>query len=464
MPITRRSFLKGTAAAGALTLGRPWAAFGDTLQPATVFATSRQSRLFPGTGLGLVHCDMHNHTVLSDGDGDPALAFESMRTGGLDVAALTDHATIQYLLPVDPCAGTGCGGEEALAGINEARWQRMKDLADLANRDGSFVALRGFEWSSPFQGHMNVWFSERWIDPLATGGATTGEGAAGFLHEEGAPIPPELVTQYNEIMKQLPTTGLSMAGFYAWLAADPARPILGGGRDGIASFNHPGREPGRFGYFSYKKSVAPQVVAMEIFNRRDDYLFRGTDIGDQSPLNECLNAGWKVGLSGVTDEHGTAWGHETGKGRMGLWVSRPGRKAIRDALVARRFFATRLSGLRVDAAARSRQMGQALTHRSGPVTFRLDIDRGTEWWGKPLSVQVLRPGTSMPTLLHAQSVVVPADSEPLISFTVPINIDDGTWVVLRISDPSEPADGRADATWAPFGNAVAYTSPWYLQP
>ncbi|MEU4693080.1 hypothetical protein [Actinoplanes sp. NPDC023714] len=31
---------------------------------------------------------------MSDGDGDPARAYESMRSAGLDIAALTDHTTL----------------------------------------------------------------------------------------------------------------------------------------------------------------------------------------------------------------------------------------------------------------------------------------------------------------------------------------------------------------------------------
>ncbi len=43
-------------------------------------------------------------------------------------------------------------------------------MADGAQEDGAFTALRGFEWSSPMLGHIDVWFSERWTDPLHTGG------------------------------------------------------------------------------------------------------------------------------------------------------------------------------------------------------------------------------------------------------------------------------------------------------
>jgi hypothetical protein len=74
----------------------------------------------------------------------------------------------------------------------------------------------------------------------------------------------------------------------------------------------------------------------------------------------------------------------------------------------------------------------------------------------------------MPTVSHVQDVRVPvsegAGAEPVISFEVPVNVADGSWVVLRVSDPARTADGRADATWRSFGNAVAYTSPFFLQP
>ncbi len=463
MSVNRRTFLKGTLAAGALTLARPFPALGDTLAPSSLFSTSRTSRLFPGTTL--VHCDMHNHTLLSDGNGDPERAFGSMRDAGLDVAALTDHATIQWGSPVDPCLDQ-CAGTEAsdLAGIDQAKWARLGQLADAANAPGAFLAVRGFEWSSPSMGHMNVWYSQKWIDPLHTPGGTTGEGAPGFLAEEGAPMRPGIVRQYNNLMRTSKVAGLSMAPFYNWLKLDPATPVVGGGSDGLASFNHPGREPGRFGHFKYSKALADRVVAMEVFNRRDDYLYMGTEYGEMSPLNECLNRGWRVGLSGVTDEHGTDWGFPEGKGRMGLWVDVHTRDGVRDALLARRFFATRLAGLRVDASAKGVRMGSRLRHTSGPIEFRVDIDRGPEWYGKLLNVQVLRPGTSMPTILHAQDVRVPTASEPVIKVWVDnVDLADGGWVVLRVTDPSQGADGRADSTFAQFGNAVAYASPWFLQ-
>lgn len=461
MPVSRREFLKTGAAAGALLLARPWTrAIAGTLGPDSATAASRTSRLFPGTTL--VHADLHNHSLLSDGAGDAARAFELMRDAGLDVAALTDHST--FGLGVDEaCPPGGCG----LVGIDEERWQRIKALADSTNTDGSFVAIRGFEWSSPTLGHINVWFSDRWIDPAHTGGTSTGEGAVQFAHEN-APGADAVSKQLDDLVRQAPSNGSGMRAFYEWLRSPSSTSGLGGGLDGIAGFNHPGREPGRFGYFAPDPRLEGQMVSLELFNRSEDYIYEGTDEGYPSPLVDCLNKGWRVGLLGVTDEHGTEWGTPLGKGRGGIYVESLTRNGVRDAMKARRFFATRERGLRVDAAAKGLRMGSVVPHSSGPVRFELDIDGGTDWYGRQLSVQVLRPGTIMPTVAHVEDVRVPVSegdgAEPVISFEAPINAADGGWVVLRISDPSRPADGRANATWKSFGHGVAYASPFYLQP
>ena len=466
MTLSRRELLKAGAASGALLLARPYGALAQVLGPAAEFSTDRGSRLFPGTWVA--HADLHNHTLQSDGDGDPALAFASMRAAGLDVAALTDHATIGVSLPAE--LQSACSQCSDLAGIDEAKWQRTKELADEAQADGSFTAIRGFEWSSPTMGHINVWFSETWTDPLHTGGATTGEGVGQFAHDnlrwEDNGFPREASEPLDAFVRSFPTAGLSMEPFYRWLGSPPSTPVLGGGADGIAGFNHPGREVGRFGYFVHKPELRERIVSCEVFNRRDDYLFEGTDSGVSSPINECLNAGWRVGLLGVTDEHGTDWGYPDGKGRTGLWVTSLDRAGVREALTARRFFSTRLRGLRLDASANGARMGSALAHAGGPVTFRLDVDRGESFWGKALNVQVLMSGSYMPTVVDSVDVTVPAPDHPtgIIEFTTDIDPANGDWIFLRISDPAEAPDGRATGEWTGFGNALAYASPFFLEP
>ena len=358
--------------------------------PQRATGASRSSLISQGTTL--VHADLHNHTLMSDGDGDPATAFASMRSAGLDVAALTDHTTLF-----------------ALEGLSSSEWRRAGQLADAANEPGVYTAIRGFEWSHPLLGHVNVWYTGNFTD---LGGSS------------------------------------SMGRLYDWI----------NGTDGISGFNHPGRELLRFNDFAYDASMAQQMVGLEMFNRGDDYLFDGWSDGQSSPLNACLNAGWRTGLTGVTDEHGTDWGFPEGKGRTGLWVAENTRNGVLAAMRARRFFATRVSGLRLDATANGVRMGSAVPIARGDVRFAVDLDRGPEWVGKPLRLQVLRPGSRAPRVADVIETTAGVTTE----FTVPLDVADGSWVVIRVSDPTQ-----ANASPGPAGHpcndwGVAYSSPWWL--
>ncbi len=422
-PLSRRTALSA-AGAGLLIAGltsRHTPAIADTGSVPAVGA-ARASRITTGTTL--VHADLHNHTLLSDGDGDPALAFDSMRGAGLDVAALTDHATysdnalgvLTDALPQD---------YRQAAGLTPNGWARTREYADAANTDGAFTAIRGFEWSEPLLGHVNVWFTEHYVDVLQAG---------------------------------------LMAPLLEWLRREPGL-VLDGGADGIAGFNHPGREPGRFEEFRFDPAARDQMVSLELFNRRDDYLFKGWADEKSSPLCACLNAGWRTGITGVTDEHGVDWGHPEGKGRTGLWVADHSRAGVKAAMQARRFFATRTSGLRVDATAAaaggpSVPMGSVLPTSGGDVTFTLDLARDDSWLGRRLAVQVLRPGTDAPVVPLVQEFVV----GDLVTVTVSLDLADGDWVLLRIADPTQP-----NLTPGPSGHpgndlGIAYTSPWWLEP
>ncbi|MFE3519863.1 hypothetical protein [Streptomyces sp. NPDC059166] len=126
---------------------------------------------------------------------------------------------------------------------------------------------------------------------------------------------------------------------------------------------------------------------------------------------------------------------------------------------ARRFFATRVSGLRLDATAGGVRMGGQLPLTSGDVRFRVDLDRGQDWVGKRLDIQVLRPGGAAPEVAD----VVPATAGAITEFTVPLDTADGNWVVLRISDPTQVNGSPGPAGHACNDWGVAYSSPWWLQ-
>jgi hypothetical protein len=381
------------------------------------WGTSRTSRLFPGWWLA--HADLHNHTRLSDGAGDPRQAFPSMRAAGLDVAAITDHSRWASLF-LDLAKAPGW------TGIDPRAWRQTITLAEEANADGEFVALHGFEWSHAAYGHMNVWNSEQFTDPLRT----------------------------------VPTMGR----FWRWLEHR--------GTDGLAGFNHPGTGRLRFDGFGYRPAMAQRLVSLELFNKLEDYLLKDTDRGKESPLNQCLNVGWRVGLMGVTDEHGADWGRPEGKGRAGLWLRELTRAGVLEALAARRFFASRVKGLRLDAALTSlagagererARMGTAVTHPGGPVRVEVDLDRGEAWEGRRLGLHVLRPGDRLPAQAAAVEVDLPGPGAPVTALELDLDPADGDWVVLRVTDPTAPPDPRATGDWARQGRAIAYASPFWLE-
>jgi hypothetical protein len=444
--LTRRELIRTGATAGALLVARPALASAAT-------RPRQRSRLFPGSRSFVVDSDLHNHTLLSDGATKAEDAFVMMRDARLDVAAITDHAILGKKAGEHFCNSQPC---TVFVGINEQSWKQMRAVADAKHRDGSFVAMRGFEWSTGTIGHVNVWFTENWVDTLETVGAQSPKGISqlfnqvGPLQEPGRAVTPTI--------DDLPETAI-MDVFYDWLAASPDRPVLGGGADGIAGFNHP-NQYGNFRSFEFFPSLVDRMVSCEALNGFDDYLFWGTGEGQPCALNACLNAGWRVGMLGVSDEHKMDW--KKSKARAGLWVDRLTRDGVRRALVSRRFFATYEKGLRFDAIANGIPMGGRLSHRKGIVRFALDIDKGPAWYGRPLNVQVLRPGSNFPVVADSFDIAVPTPRQPVIRFTVPVDRGDGDWILVRVTDPATVADARAPRAWTGFGRTVAYASPFFL--
>jgi hypothetical protein len=375
--------------------------------------TPRRSPLLPG--LFCVAADLHNHTRFSDGRGQAGEAFASMRRAGLDVAALTDHAT--FASTIGRPAGVPLAGW--LRGLDKEAWKQTAELADRANADGNFVAFRGFEWSHPLLGHVNVWDSPDFTAPS---------------------LPP----------------ARDMRHLWDWLESVHAD-------DSLASFNHPGSRGTvlRFAGFQYRPGLHRRLVGLEMFNKRDDYLFAGVDDGARSPLLECLTKGWRPGLIGVTDEHGSDWGRPEGKGRTGLFVTELSRAAVREAMLTRRTFATRLRGLRLAAVLDDVVMGGSVPMRAGrryyPVTVDLDLGPGAI--GLELSLQLLRPGATVPHVIEIGRAV---SGDPPV--TVPVELDprDGEWAVLRVADLAGRVDERAPAAYRSLGSSVAYASPWWL--
>lgn len=104
--------------------------------------------------------DLHVHTSLSDGTGDPADVLAYARdVAGLDVVALTDHDHWGMVFLDDDPAGR----------------ERIAAAVAASERPG-FVPLVGYEWTSWLYGHRNVVFlgaaPDVWPSSLAPGTET----------------------------------------------------------------------------------------------------------------------------------------------------------------------------------------------------------------------------------------------------------------------------------------------------
>ncbi|WP_068399609.1 hypothetical protein [Kribbia dieselivorans] len=469
--LTRRSILAGGAAAAAIA-ALPSRALARPLDQDV--RTSRVSRL--EKGIWAAHSDLHNHSQLSDAVGDPGAAHRSMRAAGLDIAALTDHTVaaahnpafnVCRFVPAPPF-----GDENACTsalGMSEHGFEVTGQHADAVDAPGSFTALRGFEWSSPYLGHINVWFTSQVTDPLATGGLTAAGLARNGVSMDAlrALLRPLLpLPGAEQLLTAIQDAGPDgMAGFYTWLSTSPEAQ-LAGGSDGIAGFNHPNREPETFDAFAFDPRVRQRMVSMEILNRREDYLFKNHSRGMHSPLTACLDAGWHVGLTGVTDEHGEDWGEPEGKGRTGLFLKNLDRDAVKSAMLTRRMFATRERGLRLDVGANgSTRMGGFVPGRSPWLNLDIDLDWGTERAGMPVEIQILTSGggSDVPEVSHVESVRLPdpRDRKPL-TVRAPIDRTKTSWAVVRIADPAQLNDSPGPAGHPCNNRALAYASPFYL--
>jgi hypothetical protein len=214
----------------------------------------------------------------------------------------------------------------------------------------------------------------------------------------------------------------------------------------------------RFGDFTFRVALAPRMVGLEMFNKTDDYLL-AFEPGGVSPLIQCLDAGWRPGLIGVTDEHGKDWGQPEGKGRTGLYVNELSRAGVRDALASRRSFAARVKGLRLAATLGGAFMGQRLREPPrGTAPLAVDLDLGPLASGMELSVQLLRWAAVTPAVEEVARVESGAGL-----LTVEVAIDpDEPWIVLRVSDPHSPAGWGVPRAYASLGRSVAYASPWWI--
>jgi len=245
---------------------------------------------------------LHSHSTYSDGSGPPRYAYAVGRANGLHFLALTDHS--HYL--------------------NDAQWADTLAQAEAATVDGSFVGLRGFEWTGREEGHISV------------------------FETDGYPSRDD--PNYD-----------SLGEIYTWLTAQPGA---------IAQFNHPFPDSD-FNDFAYDPVADAAIVLQEVGNgSRNQYrTFEGAYL-------RSLYAGWRVGATNNGDTETPDWGADTPH-RTGVVARTLTKDGILEGLRARRTFATEDGNLALALRAGDAWMGSTIPkapkRARPPITFFVDV-------------------------------------------------------------------------------------------
>ena len=202
--------------------------------------------------------------------------------------------------------------------LDSLKWANTKMQADAFNQDGAFSTFYGFEWSYyGTYGHVTV---------VGTPDYTT-----------------VVATNTFENLK-------------TWLST----------RQGIAFFNHPGREDANGKEFDHFKGIpSNKFVGIELWNKTDGfslyYYNDGYTVNDNSKgyYDEALGLGWKIGASGSGDDHIGTWG--TGEAyRMAILSNSLTRADLMEAMQARRFYSTMDKNLALSFKINNQEMGSTV--------------------------------------------------------------------------------------------------------
>jgi hypothetical protein len=130
--------------------------------------------------------DLHGHSQLSDGTGDPENYFAYARdVSALDVAALTDHDH---------------WGRHPRLDASPAIWGQIRQVVQRFHEPGRFVTVLGYEWTNWIHGHRHVLFAgddgpvlsaidPAWETPPQLWAGLRGHDALTFAHHPaGGPI------------------------------------------------------------------------------------------------------------------------------------------------------------------------------------------------------------------------------------------------------------------------------------
>ncbi len=307
---------------------------------------------------------LHSHSGLSDGEGTPEEVLTWARdVVGVDFYGMADHSEM----------------------LTAGEWDLMRTTTDAFTQPGVFVALRGFEWSHPYNGHMCI-----------------------FLTDDKTSAISDIWISY----------------IYDWLIANNA----------IAEFNHPGRELGVFDDLALEPAVASNMFAIETGNKGD-----GNALGEFLPYYiQALDNGWHVAPMSNQDNHTL----EMNSHRSVFWATELTRESLVQAMRDRRFYSSDDPDVEVMFRSEATVLGGTVTMAApGQVEFQIKVVdnepiRKLELitgGGQVAAVLEPVPGTTRLTWFH--TVDVSADAWFFLKVTCEDTLDGEGPIQIAVTAP-----------------------------
>jgi hypothetical protein len=287
----------------------------------------------------------HEHSAYSDGDPHyiPDDYYRIGREHGYDFVAGSEHSDSLDALDYATLHAS-CDPSSGKFDPTALEYCFLNSTLDQAHAQSSptFLAIRGFEWTSDVFGHINVYFSRNFTNAKTDGGYA-----------------------------------LTMQTFWDWFTRSPDLPgdagaasspvPFGGGADGLAHFNHPHDKcltqdlplhqlDGDCDWNDYMliPAAAERMFGIEAYNdsnRADRYL---------PYLAHALDQGWRLSFLGSEDEHFAHYAVEE-RPKTVTVASELSEAGFHEAWLARRTYALSPGRhLRVAFDAQGRPMGSQL--------------------------------------------------------------------------------------------------------
>ncbi|HEX3018749.1 MAG TPA: PKD domain-containing protein, partial [Chitinispirillaceae bacterium] len=277
------------------------------------FQTARVKGSSPSIGgYHVYYGDLHNHSSVDDnhGQGSSEQAYtHAKNVANYDFLGLASHDMY----------------------ITDDEWKAIGAAADAATINDTFIAFRGFEWTTNELGHIAIINSSDYCKSA-----------------------------------QSPTN--TFEGICSWISARA-------GSGCVAFFNHPGRQNStgkEFGHFA--TNPVSNMVGIELWNKTDafsDYYYNDgyyQNDNNKSFFDEANSRGWKLGAAGAGDNHGATWG-TAAPYRLAVLADALTRNDIISALQACRFYSTLDSNLVLSFKLGSHEMGSSIDRGKYDITI-----------------------------------------------------------------------------------------------